>query len=204
MLTPESLSSKATYGLIETLFGATEKYIQWLTSTELQKAAYQTLIIQFYAPIANTISRSIYGNYTTHIGNKIYLAKQYLDGDKVQFDLKIKESIESTYSLLLTAYEHIAPLYESGEQQYALMAFHDAIIRIRWFIDMIKDWSYREYQKSPYIGIDLGGIVVPNIIADNKIEIYQAVAPVVVPLAEAATPIVAIDVTTDPVVPISQ
>jgi hypothetical protein len=28
MLTPESLSSKATYGLIETLFGATEKYIQ--------------------------------------------------------------------------------------------------------------------------------------------------------------------------------
>lgn len=207
MLTPESLSSRATYGLIETLFGATEKYIQWLTSVELQKSAYQTLVIQFYAPIANTISRSIYGSYTTYANNKIYLAKQYLDGDRIQFDAKIKENIETTYTLLKTTYENIAPLYGTGEQQYALIALRDSIVRIGGFIDMTQEWRYREYQKSPYTGIDLGGIAVPNITPDGKIELYQAVASIVP--TEAIAPvaidtIVAPDLNTDVMIPVAQ
>lgn len=182
MFTQESLSSDATYALIETLFWATKKYIQGLIDPDLQKSAYQTLIIQFYAPIANTISRSLYGTYAFSLDNKIYLDKQYLDGDNVQFDNKIKDNLETIYTILRNIYEGIAPLYAPGEQQYALMALHDSIIRISGFLDLLQEWRYREYLKSPYVGVEIGGISVPFITQDGKIDRY------VVPVRSVTNP----------------
>jgi hypothetical protein len=130
MFTHESLTSRATYGLIDTLFGATDKYINGLTTPELQKSAYQTLIIQFYAPIANILTRSLYGTYASYSDGKIYLDRQYLDGDFVKFDVKMRDNIESTYAIMLDTYNRVAPLYSGNEQQYTITAFHDSIIRI--------------------------------------------------------------------------
>ena len=173
MFTNESLSANATYSLINTLFGATNKYIQWLRSTDLQKSAYQTLVIQFYSPIASVITRSIYSNYTTATDKKIYLSKQYLDGNEIKFDLKIRENLESIYATFKRSYENIAPLYAADEQQYTLLAWRDSIVRIGAFVDMTAEWRYREYQKSPYVIKDIGGISLPALNTDGTIERHQ-------------------------------
>ncbi len=126
----ESITSRATYELIDTLFGATTKYIDGLATPELQKAAYQTLVIQFYAPIAATLNKSLYGTYGSYADGKIYIDRRYLDGDFVKFDARMREGIESTYTTMLAVYERVAPLYDAGEQRYTLIALHDSIVRI--------------------------------------------------------------------------
>ena len=168
--TLESLASEATYSLINTLFIATDKYIQWLPESD-QKSAYQTLVIQFYAPIANTMSRSLYSFYTTQMDSKIYLDKRYLDGDKVKFNQKIRDYIEGIYATMHTSYEQIATLYTQDDQQFTLISYRDSLARIGGFMDIIADGKYREYQQAPYIWIDLGWIFLPSIISDGKIEV---------------------------------
>lgn len=150
VLTKDSLASNATYSLIKTLFSATEKYTEDLPYTE-QKSAYQTLVIQFYAPIVNTISRSLYGSYVTYIGNKIYLDPVFLDGDVVKFDQKLEENLTSLYHTLRSTYDSIAPLYTSNDQQYAIVLYRDSLIRIGGFLDMIHEGKYRDYLKAPYV-----------------------------------------------------
>ncbi|MBC7503980.1 hypothetical protein H7169_03335 [Candidatus Gracilibacteria bacterium] len=184
MFTSESLGSNATYGLIKTLFGATNKYIQGLGNIDMQKSAYQTLVIQFYSPIANAISRSLYTNYTTTTDQKIYLGKQYLDGNEIRFDSKIRENLESSYALLKRSYENIAPLYTADEQQYTLISWRDSIIRIGAFIDMTAEGRYREYQKSPYIVKDIGGTLLPALNMDGSIEKYKNNPPALTPNPE--------------------
>ena len=188
MFTYESVTSRATYELIDTLFGATAKYIDWLTSPELQKAAYQTLVIQFYAPIAATLNRSLYGTYGSYSDGKIYIDRQYLDGDFVKFDVKMLDNLASTYTTMLAAYEQVAPLYNAGEQTYTLIALRDSIIRIWGFLEMVREGQYREYQLTPYAGIDIGGIPTPSIGIDGKLEIYGA-APIVPVESWSLTPI---------------
>lgn len=171
--TEESFSSKATYDLIGTLFSATEKYIQGLPSSE-QKLAYQTLIIQFYAPIANTITRSLYEKYSTYIDTKIFLGKNYLDGDTIiKIDPSMRENIDTSYAVLNRMYERIVPLFENEEQPYAMITFRDSVRRIGGFINMITEWQYREYQLSPYVWVDIGGIFVPSVLPDGTLEIYK-------------------------------
>ncbi len=43
---------------------------------------------------------------------------------------------------------------------------------------MVREGQYREYQLTPYAGIDIGGIPTPSIGVDGKLEIY-GVAPIV-------------------------
>jgi hypothetical protein len=175
--TEESLSSKATYDLIGTLFSATEKYIQWLPPSE-QKLAYQTLIIQFYAPISNTITRSLYGKYSTYIDQKIFLNKNYLDGDTIiKIDPSMRENIDTSYAILDRMYERIVPLFENEEQPYAMILFRDSVRRIGWFINMIAEWSYRNYQSVPHVWVDIGGIFVPNVLSGWILEIYSPQVP---------------------------
>ena len=178
MFTYESITSRATYELVDTLFGATTKYIDWLATPELQKAAYQTLVIQFYAPIAATLNRSLYSTYGSYYDGKIYIDRQYLDGDFVKFDPKLRDNLASTYATMLAAYERVAPLYDTGEQRYTLIALRDSIIRIGGFLEMIREGQYRQYQLVPYAGIDIGGIPTPSIGIDGALEIYGA-APIV-------------------------
>ncbi len=176
IFTEESLLSKATYDLIGTLFSATEKYIQGLPSSE-QKLAYQTLVIQFYAPIANTITKSLYGKYSTYIDQKIFLDKKYLDGDTIKFDPNMRENIDISYTILNNMYERISPLFENEEQTYAMLSFRDSVRRIGGFIDMIGEWKYRDYQSSPYVWVDIGGTFAPSVLSDGKLEIYQFFPP---------------------------
>ncbi len=168
----ESLSSKATYNLISTIFSATEKYIQGLPLGE-QKQAYQTLAIQFYAPIANTIAKSLYGKYSVHIDQKIFLDKKYLDGDIIKFDPSMRENIDAAYLVLNHMYERIVPLFENEESPFAVISFRDSVRRIGGFMDMISEWKYRDYQVSPYVWVDIGGMFAPSIRSDGKLEIYQ-------------------------------
>jgi len=182
VLTPEALSAPATYALIETLFGATDQYVRWLTD-DLRISAYQALVIQFYAPIAKMIAKSVYANYTTSIDTQIYLWKDYFDGGNIRFNPQLLDNLESTYHILNNVYNTIAPLAdESGDQQYALSVFRDSILRIDALIDILRSWKYREYQKAPYIGVDIDGVMMPSINPDGGIEIYQPIvtpAPVV-------------------------
>lgn len=172
MFTYESITSRATYELIDTLFGATTKYIDWLATPELQKSAYQTLVIQFYAPIAATLNRSLYSTYASYSDGKIYIDRQYLDGDFVKFDVKMRDNLESTYAMMLASYERVAPLYDTGEQRYTLIALRDSIVRIGGFLKMVKEGKYREYQLAPYSGIDIWGIPTPAISSDGDITIF--------------------------------
>jgi hypothetical protein len=155
MFTYESITSRATYELIDTLFGATTKYIDGLATLELQKAAYQTLVIQFYAPIAATLNRSLYSTYGSYSDSKIYIDRKYLDGDFVKFDVKMRDNLSTTYAMMLDSYERVAPLYDTGEQRYTLIALRDSIIRIGGFLEMVKEGNYRQYQLAPYAGIDI-------------------------------------------------
>lgn len=195
MLTSESISSSATYSLIEVLFGATGKYIRWLTAPEPQKSAYQTLVIQFYAPIANTIARSVYATYTTYIDNKIYLTSDYIDGDRVKFDARTRENLQAVYEIFNTTYEKVAPLYWPNEEQYNLIAFRDSIIRLRGFLYMISEWRYKEYQKTPYTWIESSGISVPSVTSDGKLQVYRAPISVVIP--QNSAPVVSPQVASD-------
>jgi hypothetical protein len=147
--TVEALASEATYSLINTLFIATDKYIQGLPEAD-QKSAYQTLVVQFYAPIANTMSRSIYSLYTTQMNSKIYLNEQYLDGDNVKFNPKIRDYLESVYATMHTSYENISSLYTIEDQQFAFISYRDSVVRIGGFMDMVSEGGYREYQQAPY------------------------------------------------------
>lgn len=79
---------------------------------------------------------------------------------------------------MLAAYERVAPLYDTGEQRYTLIALRDSIIRIGGFLEMIREGQYRQYQLVPYAGIDIGGIPTPSIGIDGALEIYGA-APIV-------------------------
>ncbi len=36
------------------------------------------------------------------------------------------------------------------------MAFHDSVVRIGGLIDMLREGGYRDYQKNPYLGVDMG------------------------------------------------
>lgn len=94
--------------------------------------------------------------YTTNIDDKIYLNKNYLNGDKVKFDVKIKNYLEGVYATLSNSYEQVAPLYGPEDQQYAFVSFKDSLTRMGGFIDMITEGNYREYQKLPFIGSDIG------------------------------------------------
>lgn len=174
--TVEALASEATYSLINTLFIATDKYIQGLPEAD-QKSAYQTLVVQFYAPIANTMSRSIYSLYTTQMNSKIYLNEQYLDGDNVKFNPKIRDYLESVYATMHTSYENISSLYTIEDQQFAFISYRDSVVRIGGFMDMVSEGGYREYQQAPYFWIDIGWVILPNIISDGKIEISQSEIP---------------------------
>jgi hypothetical protein len=120
-------------------------------------------VIQFYAPIAATLNRSLYGTYGSYSDGKIYIDRQYLDGDFVKFDVKMRDNLESTYATMLAAYERVAPLYDSGEQRYTLAALRDSIVRIGGFLEMVREGKYRQYQLIPYAGIDIGGIPTPAI-----------------------------------------
>lgn len=171
--TDESLQSKATYALIGTIFSATEKYIQWLPLNE-QKLAYQTLIIQFYAPIANTIAHSIYVKYATYIDQKIFLDKKYLDGDTIKFDEGMRENIDTSYAILSRMYDRVAPLFDNEESPYAVITFRDSVRRIGGFVTMITEWWYRNYQLSPYVWVDISGTYLPSVLYDGTLEIYKA------------------------------
>ncbi|MBX9808979.1 hypothetical protein K2X92_01140 [Candidatus Gracilibacteria bacterium] len=173
VFTDESLLSKATYDLVDTIFDATEKYIQGLPQVD-QKVAYQTLVIQFYAPIANTMSRSLYGSFSAHTGDKIYLDRKYLDGDTIKFDTKLRDTIERSFVIMRNIYDKIAPLYAEGEQNYALLSFRDSVLRIGGFLDMTTDGQYREYQQVPYIGTDISGVFMPNITTEGALQINSS------------------------------
>ncbi len=180
--TSESVTSRGTYELIDTLFGATERYIAGLPTDELKKSAYQTLVIQFYAPIASTLNRSLYTGYAIESDGKIYISRDHLDGDLVQFDAKVRENIESSYATMLATYEVVAPLYALGEQRYTLDIFHDSITRIAWFLEMIREWKYKYYQSTPYAGSNISGVPTPALSSTGSLELYQApVLPVIVP-----------------------
>lgn len=170
MFTEESLSSEATYKLIETLFGATEKYIQWIPDVATKKSAYQSLVVQFYMPIANALSKSLYKTYTINKDGYIYFDPKYIKWDVINLDPKIKNSIDYTYNILNSTYERVAILYDDNDQKYALIGFHDAMLRIGAFSQMATEWEYRSYTKNPSIGIDINDIFVPSITSDWKIE----------------------------------
>jgi hypothetical protein len=57
--------------------------------------------------------------------------------------------------MMLASYERVAPLYDTGEQRYTLIALRDSIVRIGGFLEMVKEGKYREYQLAPYAGIDI-------------------------------------------------
>lgn len=174
MFTEESLTSAATYELIETLFGATEKYIQWISDIAIRKWAYQTLVVQFYNPLSNALSKSLYKIYTINRGWYVYFNPDYIEWETIKLDPKMKSSIEAMYYILNNTYERIAPLYDSNDQKYALISFHDAILRIGAFAEMATEWEYREYQKNPYIGIDVYDIFMPSISTNGEIDRKQS------------------------------
>ncbi len=186
--TEESLLSKATYDLINTLFLATEKYIKWLKNEEDQKSAYQALIIQFYLPMADAITRSFYGKYVTHIDQKIFLDKKYLDGDVVKFDEKIRENISLSYSVLQRMYDQISAFFGDEERPDSVISFRDSVLRMEGFTKMIAEWNYKEYQSSPYAWIDVDGVFLPEVNLDGKLELYKA-PPVVIKPIETPTKI---------------
>ena len=119
LFTDQSMESKATYKLIGIIFSATEKYIKGLPVAD-QKLAYQTLVIQFYVPIANAMTRSIYAKYSTITDQKIFLNKKYLDGDTIKFDPSMKENITSVYRIFNSMYGHITPLFGDEKQPTSL------------------------------------------------------------------------------------
>lgn len=174
MFTEESLTSGATYELIETLFGATKKYVQWITDLSVRKSAYQTLVLEFYMPLANALNKSLYKTYTVSKGWYIFINQDYIDGEKIKLDSKIKSSVESTFDILNNIYEQIAPLYDINDQKFALISLRDAIIRMWAFAEMATEWSYREYQKNPYIGIDVYDISLPSINTEGKVDRKQS------------------------------
>jgi hypothetical protein len=104
-----------------------------------QKLAYQTLIIQFYAPIANTVAHSVYVKYATYIDQKIFLDKKYLDGDTIKFDEGMRENIDTSYAILSRMYDRVAPLFDNEEAPYAVIAFRDSVRRIEGFVTMITE-----------------------------------------------------------------
>ena len=67
-------------------------------------------------------------------------------------------------------YARIALLYDDNDQKYALISFHDAMLRIGAFSQMATEGEYRSYTKNPIIGIDVNDIFVPSITSDGKIE----------------------------------
>ncbi len=190
VFTNESLSSKATYDLMGTLFNATEKYISGLDA-EAQKSAYQTLVIQFYAPIASTLTKSLYATYATNIEDKLYLNPKFLDGNTIKFDEDIKENIDIMYMIFRNMYEKISPYYVEGEQNYALLSFRDSVLRVGAFLEMTSDGAYKEYQQKPHVGADINGIFLPSIDANGKIIFYDPKA-VVIPVAPSldAAPVI--------------
>lgn len=173
MFTEESLTSGATYELIETLFWATEKYIQWISDMTIRKWAYQTLVVQFYAPLSNALAKSLYKTYTLNEGGYVYLKPDYIEWEVIKLDPKMKDSIESVFYIFNNTYERLARFYDPEDQKYALISFHDAVIRIGAFAELVTDGEYRSYQKNPYIGIDVYDIFMPSISISGEIERKQ-------------------------------
>ena len=84
------------------------------------------------------------------MNSKIYLNEQYLDGDNVKFNPKIRDYLESVYATMHTSYENISSLYTIEDQQFAFISYRDSVVRIGGFMDMVSEGGYREYQQAPY------------------------------------------------------
>ena len=85
----------------------------------------------------------------------------------------MKGSIERVFYVFNNTYERLARFYNPTDQKYALVSFHDAVIRIGAFAELVTDGEYRAYQKNPYIGIDVYDIFMPSIGTSGEIERKQ-------------------------------
>lgn len=170
MFTEESLTAWATYELIETFFRATKKYIDWFTDSNEVRWTYKTLVAQFYAPLANALTKSLYTVYTVNQSGYIFLKEEYTYWETLKIDQKLQWALESIHDMLYNIYANISPLYDDSDWKYALISFHDSMMRIGAFAELIKDGEYREYQKNPYIGIDVNDISMPSIGLDGKLD----------------------------------
>lgn len=126
----EAITSYSTYSLINTLFAATDKYIHSLTTFELQRAAYQTLVVQFYAPISNMLTRSLYLMYTFEKDGYLYPKERYLDNESIKIDPKLLATIDETYHVLKRMQESVAPMYLSGSASSSFQSFSDSVVQL--------------------------------------------------------------------------
>ncbi len=89
--------------------------------------------------MADAITRSFYGKYVTHIDQKIFLDKKYLDGDVVKFDEKIRENISLSYSVLQRMYDQISAFFGDEERPDSVISFRDSVLRMEGFTKMIAE-----------------------------------------------------------------
>lgn len=174
--TPESITSPATFIFIDTLFGASEKYVSGLDTKEKQSNAYKTLVAQFYAPILQSMSQSLYSMYTDAPGGTILMKKEYLDGDLPQnISPDVRSRLENTIQIAERAYDVVIPYYTPTDDTRKLQSLRDSIYRLKGFSQMISPGMYAQYKVAPYRATESQGVQVPQInTSQNWLEIYQA------------------------------
>jgi hypothetical protein len=195
----EAITSYSTYSLIDTLFAATDKYIHSLKTLELQKAAYQTLVVQFYAPVSNMLTRSLYLMYTFEKDGHLYPKERYLDNENIKIDPKLLATIDETYHILKRMQESVAPLYTSDSVSSSFQSFSDSVVQLGWWVAMTREGKYREYRDHPYISTRINHIDLPRVGSSGLIDLIE---PVVEPILSGST-LSGSSIVVDPIIPIS-